>query len=127
MKKPVTKRSARRRKRAKLSSNFTVRFWEDSDGRLASIKAIKRRVEALRKDVGATSVQKDLLVQRAAFVALQLESMEIAAAEGKELDRGVYGQMVNTLLGLLRALGLESAQRAKAISLKDYVAAGVAG
>ena len=53
-------------------------------------------------------------------MAIQLETMEVTAARTGEFNAGVYGQLVNTFLGLLKALGLE--RRAKQVcNLADYV------
>ncbi|MFT3784339.1 MAG: hypothetical protein QM790_20205 [Nibricoccus sp.] len=103
-----------------LPDRFTPAFWSDADGRVALVKEIKRRVDTLQDHAGADSYQKKLLCQRAAFIAIQLETLERAAAEGSGIDVGVYSQLNNTLLGLLKALGLE--KQAKAVGgLKTYL------
>ena len=49
-----------------------------------------------------------------------LETKEVLAAEGGELDLGSYVQGINCLVGLLRALGLE--KRIKSVTdLKTYL------
>ena len=103
-----------------LPAKFMPKFWEDADGRIAAIKEVRRRYEALKADAGVDSVQKDLLCQRATFVAARLETMEVIAAEGGKFDAGVYCQAVNTLLGLLKALGLSRKAR-EVESLQTYV------
>jgi hypothetical protein len=95
------------------------KFWEEQDGRYAVAREIRSRVQRLREDAGADSFQKDVLCQRAVFIALQLESMEIAAVESGKFDPGSYTQMVNCLVGLLRSLGLE--RKAKTIGLDAYL------
>lgn len=113
-KKPKAKRPAT------IASRFVPRFWEEADGRQLAVKEIKRRYETLLDHAGADSFQKELLVQRAVFVSVQLETMEIDAAQGNKFDAGVYTQMCNALLGMLKTLGLE--RRAKEIpALKAYV------
>lgn len=102
-----------------MPERFEPRFWQDADGRCASVKEINRRYERLLRDSGADSYQKDLLCQRAVFISLQLETAERVATETGKLDAGVYTQMTNSLMGLLRALGLE--RKVKAIGLKAYV------
>lgn len=100
-------RDARKRE-ISLSKRFKPKFWQEQDNRVAVVKEIRRRVKALKADVGADSVQKELLAERAVFVALQLETMECDALAGKgKLDAGVYCQAVNTLSGLLSKLGLD--------------------
>ena len=65
----------------------------------------------------------DILVRRAAFIMVELETMELARAEGGPFERSVHTQMVNCLQGLLFKLGIERHAEA-APSLRDYVAAG---
>jgi hypothetical protein len=117
----LSKPSAERRPALKLSGKFVPAFWDDADGRLATVKRIKRRLAALRKDADADNTQKELLVQRAVFLSIQLESMERQAVEGQPVEAGVYAMACNSLLGLLRALGLKSKSEAKRLSLKEYV------
>jgi len=90
-----------------LPKRFEPRFWEDADQRHSIVRIIKRRYHALKLDVGADSLQKDLLVQRAAFISTILETQEVVAAEGGGLDLGSYVQAANALSGLLIRLGLE--------------------
>jgi hypothetical protein len=52
-----------------------------------------------------------LLAQRAAFLALRLETMEVVYATEGRFDAGVDTAMTNTLVGLLKALGLERKAR----------------
>jgi hypothetical protein len=107
-------------KRVELPGRFVPGFWNNADGRSMAVKEIRRRYRNLREDAAVDSYQKDLLVQRAVFIALQLETMEIAAASGKPFDAGVYTQMTNSLLGLLKSLGLEK-QVTKVANLKSYI------
>jgi len=125
----LTKRTARRKsplvlKGAKgdiIKGEFTVAPLEQLDGRLASVKIIKRRLEALRRDANVDSVQKEMLCQRAVFLCLQLEALERKAAEGEPIHEARYVQGCNSLLGVLRALGLDSVRRCKRKSLRQYV------
>jgi len=110
-----------RRPSPEFKGKFSPLFWEDADGRLARVKEIKRRLAALRKDADVNNTQKEMLCQRAVFLSVQLESMERRAAEGEAVDAGVYATGCNSLLGLLRALGLKSKSEAKRLSLKEYV------
>jgi hypothetical protein len=118
----LDKLSTQRKKRVSFSGKFVPLFWDDADGRCASVKRIKRRLEALRKDANVDTTQKEILAQRATFLTLQLESMERRVAEGESIESGVYTQGLNTLLGILRALGLTPRRTAKAASLKEYLA-----
>lgn len=89
--------------------------WLDSlDKRTGLAQEIHSRYKALSDDLGghdALSYQKRALVSRALFVELSIQQQEQALAAGGELDSGRYTQQVNTLLGLLKTLGLERASR----------------
>ncbi len=104
-----------------ISKKFVPRFWEGEDGRSVIVKEIRRRVDALIEETGADSLQKQILIQRAVFILLQIETMEIDAARNGVPPDGVFVQLVNSLQGLLKLLGLEK-QVSKTIDLKAYVA-----
>ncbi|MHC1769015.1 MAG: hypothetical protein AB9869_32815 [Verrucomicrobiia bacterium] len=90
-----------------LRKRFVPRFWEDADQSLPVVKVIKQRYSELREATGADSMQRDLLCQRASFLTLRLEAMEVDAIQGGPFDSGVYVQALNSLLGLLKVLGLD--------------------
>lgn len=94
-----------------LPARFEPKFWESADGRSAIVRAVRQRVVDLQADCAADSFQKRLLCERTAFVALRLETLERDAVDGKSVDFGSYLQGVNTLIGLLRILGLERQAR----------------
>ncbi len=100
---------------------FRARFWDDSDQRISVVKNIRQRYQLLKEDCGGEeSYQRDLLCQRVAFISIILETKEVQAAEGGDLDLGSYVQGVNGLMGLLKALGLE--KRFKSVNdLKTYL------
>ena len=89
--------------------------WLDSlDKRTGLAQEIHARYKALTDDLGghdALSYQKRALVSRALFVELSIQKQEQELAAGGELDAGRYTQQVNSLLGLLKTLGLERASR----------------
>ena len=93
-----------------IPGRFEPRFWESADGRCAVIKELRRRYAERIADTGADSFQKRLLCQRAIFLAVQIETMEITAAETGAFEAGVYTQAVNALSGLLSKLGLDKKQ-----------------
>ena len=96
----------KRRKEMSIPDHFVPRFWDEVDGRSIIYREINERINRLMKDAGADSYQKELIVQEAIFVAVQLETLRVKAAETGELDAGSYTQMVNCLSGLLNKLGL---------------------
>jgi hypothetical protein len=114
--KPTTQRQL-----VTIPERFVPRFWDDSDRRCAVVRIIKKRYERLKEDAGgAESFQRDLLVQRAAFLSIILETHEVKAAEGEGLDLGQYTQAANALSGLLKSLGLD--KRIKSVTdLQTYL------
>lgn len=91
-----------------LPTRFEPKFWHEVDGRLGVYKEIQGRYQELTEDCRADSAMKRILAQRAVFITIQLETMEVqAATEGVPLDFGVYTQACNALSGLLTKLGLE--------------------
>lgn len=120
-------RRSQKRQSVSIKGSFKPRFWEDSDSRISVVKLIRRRYELLKSHAGGNeSAQRDLLCQRCAFVSVILETKEVEAAEGNDLDLGSYVQGINCLVGLLRALGLE--KRIKNVTdLKTYLEGKKAG
>lgn len=104
-----------------IPAQFKPRFWEDSDRRCAVVKTIQRRYQLLKSHAGGDeSFQRDLLCQRVAFISIILETQEVKAAEGGDLELGVYTQATNALTGLLKTLGLE--KRIKSVTdLRGYL------
>src|SRR5580658_7890531 len=106
-----------------LPMRFTPKFWTDADRRVALVREIESRVERMKADAGADSFQKETLAERAVFLIAMLETAERDAIENvKPLDTGQYVQAVNSLIGVLKALGLERAAK-KVGSLAEYVEA----
>jgi hypothetical protein len=112
-------RESRRKEVALPTDLFRPRFWEDQDGRSVIVREIRERVEALERDSGSESYQQRSLCQRAIFIELQLESLEIVATQGDSVDMGSFTQMVNCLQGIYAKLGLK--KQVKSIDLKTYV------
>ena len=113
----------RKLKTAKVTipARFEPRFWEDGDSRRSIVKLMRRRYKALHADAGGErSAQRDILIQRASFISIILETWEVRLAEGENIELGAYTQMVNALTGLLTKLGLEKHVR-DVTDLKDYL------
>lgn len=100
-------KSRQAKRRARLPKTFEPRFLESADNRLCVIRELKRRVQRLREDAGVDCMQKELLAQRAIFLAIQLETEETNALEGREFDSAGYAQKVNALCGVLKHLGFK--------------------
>ena len=76
-----------RKKSRRLPQGFLPHFWDKVDGRLSAKKKIRERYLEIKRDSNANSIQKDQLCQRAAFVSVQIETMECIAAEGGDIER----------------------------------------
>ena len=103
-----------------VPASFVPEFWVGLDHRLYLVKEVNRRVRVLTEDTAADSEAKLLLIQRAAFLSLRLETAEVEAARTGKFSAGEYTQQVNTLIGLLKCLGLERAVR-KGGTLNEYI------
>lgn len=104
-----------------IPARFEPRFWEDGDSRRSIVKLMRRRYKELKADAGGDrSAQRDLLVQRATFISIILETWEVRLAEGENIELGAYTQMTNALTGLLSKLGLER-QVKDVTDLKTYL------
>ena len=57
------------------------------------------------------SYQQKALVSRALFIELSLQQQETRLATGGDIDTGSYTQQVNSLLGLLKTLGLKRQEK----------------
>lgn len=111
----------RENKDASLPAKFSPRFWDHCDSRLAVVRNIRSRYNLLRDACGGhESPQRDLLVQRIAFLAILIETSEVIAAEGGHIDVGIYVQSLNAFTGLIKTVGLE--KRVKNVTdLKAYL------
>lgn len=101
----------RQSKEVEFSTKFRPKFWADADKRKHAVRRIQERYEALKVDTGIDSLQKDTLLQRAVFLELQLETMEMEAVQKETFDSNRYVTLLNSFLGLLKALGLKKATK----------------
>ena len=111
------------------SSELPDRYSEDwlakLDGRTAIARVIRDRLEDLQTDLGgrdSLSYQQRSLTKRAVWMEAVIEQQEIALSRGEPVDQGKLTQAVNSLIGILKTLGLQ--RKAKDIhSLSDYMEA----
>jgi len=113
-------RRARKRMRLDLAKQWTPHFLADADSRLSVVRTIRRRIETLKSHCNADSYQKEVLCSRAVFVAVLIETLETKAMQGEPFEPGSYSQLVNTLTGLLKSLGLDRKLK-RAGDLKSYL------
>ncbi|QDT54475.1 hypothetical protein Pan44_25080 [Caulifigura coniformis] len=106
----------------KLPVRFEAKFFSDLDSRTVLSQEIRRRRNELIEATGAEeSPQRRLLCDRCVFLSIRIETMEINAANGTEdFQPGPYVCLVNSLVGILKTLGLDQQVKA-AGSLQDYL------
>jgi len=91
-------------------------FGWDLDWRSPIAMKLAAEVLLLAQDLGgwdSLSRQKQILVERAAYLRLKTAQYETADMQGKPLpfDAGTYSNKANVLHGHLKTLGLERAAR----------------
>ncbi|QDT52246.1 hypothetical protein Pan44_02550 [Caulifigura coniformis] len=104
-----------------LSKTWTPRFWERTDARSLARRTILSRRAELIEAIGEMSPQKELLVSQIVFYGLMLESLQIECIETGKFEPGVFTSLTNSLVGLLRMVGIEKQAKAVAGSLQDYL------
>ena len=101
---------------------FELRLIREADNRYSCVKTIKRRLTQLLKDAACDSMQREILAGRAIFLAAHLESLEVEALEGKDIDWGSYVHCTNCLNGILTKLGLDRQLANEVTTLEKYMA-----
>lgn len=107
------------RKGPTLPKRWSPRFLADTDRRSKAFKVVRQRTQALVEDTGAESFQQRQLCQRAAFLSLLCETLEVDAVSGAGFDLGDYTKAASALTKVLQALGLE--KRVHEIDLGTYL------
>lgn len=108
------KKGQRSTKTTGMPNRYTETMTKELDGRYRVAKELKARLETLLADLGgegALSTQQKMLAERATFIQVLLESKERDLVKGNKFDVGTYLQAVNTLLGVLRSLGLKRSEK----------------
>lgn len=118
--KSVTKKRKQGEKTVEVPKTFTPRLWEDADGRIAIVKKIRRLAARYKEDSGADTIMKETLCDRAAFLRVRIESYESEGAAGKAIPENVLAAMTNTLMGVLKSVGLNK-QASKSLDLETYL------
>jgi len=109
------------KKSASLPTKFVPEFLECADTRVRAIRILRENLAILKEHTNCDSFQKELIAKRATFLACRLETLEVqCATRNEDIELGVYTQMTNSLVGLLKCLGLEK-QRKQVESLQSYV------
>lgn len=123
---PSTKAERTAKEPATVPAKFVPRFWElDADKRQTRTRLIRRCIDELCEHANADSMQKRMLVERAVFLALQCQTIEIDSYEGRDVDLkriAVHCQLSNALSGILSKLKLDKAKFSEVLDLDAYVA-----
>ena len=110
-------------KQQEIPAKFDSDWIESLDKRTRMAAVIQDRLHALETDLGgreALSYQMRSLCKRAIWMEAVIEQQEAALARGEDVDQGRLTQAVNSLIGLLKTLGL-ARQTRDVVSLTEYV------
>ena len=90
---------------ARKDRGFSLRQISEADSRYAVVKEMRKRLEQLKEDCGVDSIQKEWLCGRAVVLLAYLESQEVDALEGKQIDWRQYLSAVKAFGDVLVKLG----------------------
>jgi hypothetical protein len=108
---------------ATLPDNYSANWLQRLDKRTKIARAVLSRISELESDAGgaeALSAARRSLIRHAAWLDALVDSHELRLASGEQIDSGAYTQSLNSLIGLLRLLGLERRQK-PVRSLRDVM------
>lgn len=108
---------------AKKDKGFSLRLIDSADHRFAVVKQMQNRVNQLMEEAGCETFAKKCLAGRAVFILSYLESTELDALEGTEIDWRMYFQSVRSLGDVLAKIGLEREAKS-AVRLAEYIESG---
>jgi len=97
-----------------LPDRYTPDWLEKLDGRTRLAQVVNDRLQILTTDLGgfdSLSYQQRSLAKRAIWMEAVIEQQEAALARGEDVDQGKLTQAVNSLIGLLKTLGLHRKAR----------------
>lgn len=108
-------------RRPKVILSFKPHNIEDLDGRFDGGKSVKQRYRQFKRESNSTSLAKDVLCRRAAFLSVLVESLEVEALTGKKFHSGNLIQAGKTLFAILKELGLENTAAVPVRPLQRYL------
>jgi len=101
-------------KQAELPDRYSPDWLDKLDGRTRIAHVVNERLQSLTVDLGGfdnLSYQQLSLAKRAIWMEAVIEQQEAALSRGEEIDQGRLTQAVNSLIGLLKTLGLNKAAK----------------
>jgi hypothetical protein len=111
-------------KNTEIPHPYTPDWLQRLDGRTRLAQAVNQRYQDLTADLGGNenlSYQKRSLCKQVVWMEAIIEQQHAALSRGEETDQGKLTQATNTLIGLLKTVGLERVAR-DAVSLNEYLA-----
>lgn len=109
-------------KQSDVPASYSPDWIEALDGRTTLARAVQNRLANLETDLGgraALSYQQRSLCKRAIWMEAVIEQLEAGLARGEEVDLGRMTQATNTLIGLMKTLGLK--RQAREVTMADIV------
>lgn len=93
-----------------LPSEFRPRFLDTLDGRTQTARVLRQRLAEIQSDLGGAdqlSYAQRSLARRAVWLEAWIETQEANAADGEKIEIGQQVSALNSLIGILKTLGLE--------------------
>lgn len=93
-----------------IPPKYSADWLEKLDGRTTLARAVNDRFHSLTQDLGGKdrlSYQRLSLCKRIVYMECIIEQQEAGLSRGEEVDQGRLTQAVNTLIGLLKTVGLD--------------------
>jgi hypothetical protein len=106
-----------------MPARYEPDFERRLDKRTVVGSALLARLAQIQIDCGGAesmSHAKASLCKRAVWIEAMIESHEQNLANGQPIDAGAYTQLINSLLGIYRVLGIERRQKPNGRTLRDY-------
>lgn len=108
-----------------LPDRYSEEWVSQLDNRTRLAATVNERLQALSADLGdweSLSYQRRSLIKRVVWLEIVIEQQEAALSRGEEVDQGRMTQATNTLIGLLKTLGLDRVPR-DVPNIAEYLAA----
>jgi len=99
---------------SEIPNRYSADWLEKLDGRTTLARAVNDRYHDLTQGLGGVeqlSYQRRSLCKRIVYMECLVEQQEAALSRGEEVDQGRLTQAVNTLIGLLKTVGLDRVAR----------------
>ena len=106
-----------------VSGQFTPGFLADLDGRSVVARWLKSNLDTLMTDLGGAdtlSYQQRSLCERVIHLEALIRNTETRLAQGEDVTPSSYGQLLNSLVGLYRTLGIER-RTTEVVDLRHYL------